>query len=188
MTADRDLYPQIAARLPGQVQAVRPLTNDRLTIGQAAQAAGTTADVLRAWSTRYGWPSPPRSGAGYRLFSRHEVRQIQWVLTQRDLGRPMSALIVDGKPATQPTAVSRAAPVTTLDFNDLDAPRTREADDVRRLLILAITQRHPGCVRWALALRLRLSPVDREAAVDGILRIASERLGHPGWLLEAMHA
>jgi DNA-binding transcriptional MerR regulator len=158
---------------------------DQLTIGQAAAAAGTTAHMLRAWSTRYGWPSPPRSGSGYRLFSAREVEQIRAVRALLAAGRELREIIVDGQ-LRLPSALPPAP--THLEFGDLPAPRTGDGYDVRTRLIAGLIQRHPGIVRWAIQSRARLHPADREAAVDGILRQAAEQLGNPGWLLEAMHA
>jgi hypothetical protein len=161
----------------------------RLTIGQAAAAAGTTASVIRAWGVRYGWPSPARSGADYRVFTEHEVEQIKWVRRQHQRGRDLGDILAQGRPVI-PEADLQAiqAKPKALDFSDLSAPRTGEGYDTRHRLIAGLIQRHPGIVRWAIQQRARLHPADREPAVDGILRLAAEQLGNPGWLLEAMHA
>jgi DNA-binding transcriptional MerR regulator len=161
----------------------------RLTIGQAAQAAGTTASVLRSWSDRYGWPDPPRTAARYRLFSPREVAEIRWVREQHAAGRALGEILAQGRP-TMPAQPIAPIPTTDLDFSALPTPRTADADALRVCLIQALTQRNPGCIRYALAQRPRLHPFDRDAAVDGILRLAWPQLGRPAWLaplLEADH-
>lgn len=161
---------------------------DQFTIGQAAQAAGTTASVLRTWSNRYGWPSPPRTGAGYRLYTAREVEQIKTVRGMLAAGQQLRDIIIDGQPRLPQGSPGAPPTPVRLDFGDLPAPRTRDGDETRTRLILGLIQRNPGIVRWSIQQRARLHPADREAAVDGILRLAAEQLGNPGWLLEAMHA
>lgn len=161
----------------------------KFTIGQAAAAAGTTAAVIRSWGARYGWPSPPRTGAGYRTFTDREVEQIKWVRRQHLRGRELGEILAAGRPVIPEADLQTIqAKPKALDFSSLPAPRTGEAYDTRHRLIAGLIQRHPGIVRWAIQQRARLHPADREAAVDGILRLAAEQLGNPGWLLEAMHA
>jgi hypothetical protein len=158
----------------------------RLTIGQAARMTGASVGAIHQWSVRYGWPSPRRSASGYRLFTRHEVEQIRWVWKMVRAGHHLFDLIVDGC-CLMPAAAVGHHPVD-LDFSRLPGPRSREAQCLRADLIAAIIRRQPGQVRFAIAARVRLAPVDREAAVDGVLRLAAEQLNNPSWLLEAMHA
>ncbi|HEX5579764.1 MAG TPA: MerR family transcriptional regulator [Candidatus Limnocylindria bacterium] len=56
------------------------------TIGEAADRAGVTPDVLRAWERRYGVVEPRRTAAGYRLYDDAAIRRI----------RTMRSLVADG--------------------------------------------------------------------------------------------
>jgi transposase-like protein len=178
-TRDAELYRSIAARLAGSQQGAFSIT-------EAAQMTGTTPAILRAWSSRYGWPSPRRTSTGYRRFTTAEIEQIKQVRAQMAAGRELREILADGQ-VHLPCAQPQPTPAH-LEFGELSAPRTGDGYDVRTRLIAGLLQRHPGIVRWALAMRDRLPPHDREASVNGILRLAAEQLGHPGWLLEVMHA
>lgn len=50
-------------------------------IKEAAERAGVTVPVLRAWERRYGVVSPPRTRAGYRVFDDAAVGRIQLMRT-----------------------------------------------------------------------------------------------------------
>lgn len=45
----------------------------------AAERAGVTPELLRAWERRYGVPSPARSMSGYRLYSEEDIRAVCWI-------------------------------------------------------------------------------------------------------------
>lgn len=149
-----------------------------LTIGQAAAAAGTTASVLRIWSERYGWPSPPRTAAGYRLFHPREVERIRWVREQHAAGRPLAEILAGGRPdipSVHPAAQDRRH-VDITAIAAIPMPTSQDGRDVRARLELALIHRNAGMVRWALAQRPRLRPGDRDSAVDAVLRAAAAHL------------
>jgi hypothetical protein len=180
---DAELYRAIGQRAARPAVGAPP---DTYAIAEAAKLSGTTPAVLRVWSARYGWPSPRRTHSGYRRYTAAEIELIKEVRLLVTAGRDLRDIIVDGKPVL--SGDQPAAARAHLEFGDLPAPRTGEGYDTRTRLIAGILQRHPGIVRWAILNRARLHPADREAAVDGILRLATEQLGNPGWLLEVMHA
>jgi methanogenic corrinoid protein MtbC1 len=47
------------------------------TIGAVAQATGLSADTLRVWQRRYGFPVPRRKPSGHRLYSAADVRRLR---------------------------------------------------------------------------------------------------------------
>lgn len=49
------------------------------TVKAAAERAGVTPELLRAWERRYGVPSPARSMSGYRLYSEEDIRAVCWI-------------------------------------------------------------------------------------------------------------
>ncbi len=55
-------------------------------IKAAAEQAGVTPELLRAWERRYGVPSPGRSPSGYRLYSEEDIRAVRWILGQTESG------------------------------------------------------------------------------------------------------
>ena len=48
-----------------------------LTIGAVARATGLSADTLRVWQKRYGFPVPERRPSGHRLYSPADVRRLR---------------------------------------------------------------------------------------------------------------
>lgn len=57
-----------------------------LTIGQLAQAAGINPESVRFYEAQSLLPEPPRSNAGYRLYSRTAVLRIRFIKKAQDLG------------------------------------------------------------------------------------------------------
>lgn len=181
---DRDLYRSIAKRVTAP---------NTWSIAEAARETGVSINMLRTWSRRYGWPCPRRSGSGARRFTAADLDLIRRVVAAVAGGALLRDLLAYGAPDFSRAGRSRIPatpppPPPRLDLGSLAAPRTSDGDAVRTSLQLALIQRHPGLVRHAIAQRLRLHPADREACVDGVLRLAAEQLNDPPWLLEAMHA
>lgn len=52
----------------------------------AAERAGVTPELLRAWERRYGVPSPARGASGYRLYSEEDIRAVRWIQEKIALG------------------------------------------------------------------------------------------------------
>jgi len=49
----------------------------RLSIGAVARATGLSADTLRVWQKRYGFPVPRRKPSGHRLYTSADVRRLR---------------------------------------------------------------------------------------------------------------
>jgi DNA-binding transcriptional MerR regulator/methylmalonyl-CoA mutase cobalamin-binding subunit len=56
------------------------------TVKVAAERAGVTPELLRAWERRYGVPSPARGPSGYRLYSEEDIRTVRWIREQTESG------------------------------------------------------------------------------------------------------
>jgi len=50
------------------------------------QQTGLKPDTLRAWERRYGLPNPERSSGGHRLYSRHDIAVIKWLMARQQEG------------------------------------------------------------------------------------------------------
>lgn len=55
-------------------------------IREAAERAGVTPELLRAWERRYGVPLPKRSPSGHRLYSEEDIRAVRWIRKKTDWG------------------------------------------------------------------------------------------------------
>ncbi len=54
-----------------------PASEPRLTIGAVARATGLSADTIRVWQKRYGFPAPQRRPSGHRVYSLADVRRLR---------------------------------------------------------------------------------------------------------------
>jgi methanogenic corrinoid protein MtbC1 len=63
----------------------------KYTVNEVEDRTKVPASTLRQWERRYGFPLPERSDAGYRLYSDHDVAQIE----------AMKRYIEDGVPASR---------------------------------------------------------------------------------------
>src|SRR3954452_857562 len=64
-----------------------------VSIGELAELTGVAVATLRAWETRYGFPSPRRASSGHRRYSRHEVDRVAQVVRARATGLSLEAAI-----------------------------------------------------------------------------------------------
>lgn len=158
--------------------------DDRVTIGVAARAAGVTPAMLRMWTSRFGWPSPPRTHGQIRLFSRRDIELIKSVLAAQRAGRSLSDILAGGMPNV-PSAIPHR-PVVQLDVSHLPVPATAFARDAHADLIAALIQRHPGLVRGVLARRPHIHPADRHAAIDGVFAAYRQQIPDHAWLDQAL--
>lgn len=65
----------------------------QLTIGAVAAATGVSADVLRSWELRHGFPTPERGDGGQRRYSAEHVAQIERVQADRRSGMSLESAI-----------------------------------------------------------------------------------------------
>lgn len=72
------------------------------TIKEAAERAGLSADVLRAWERRYGVVRPTRTAAGYRLYDEGDIARLRAMQRLIEEGfKPREAAgHLDGGPGT----------------------------------------------------------------------------------------
>jgi DNA-binding transcriptional MerR regulator/methylmalonyl-CoA mutase cobalamin-binding subunit len=47
---------------------------------------GLKPDTLRAWERRYGLPTPERSSGGHRLYTRHDIEALKWLMGRQKEG------------------------------------------------------------------------------------------------------
>jgi DICT domain-containing protein len=91
----------------------------KLAIKDVAEQTGVAAGTIRMWEQRYGFPTPARTAAGYRIYSEHDVVTIRRVLAYRDSGLSVPAAVeraraVEGpsdRPSIYAALASGEAPV-----------------------------------------------------------------------------
>src|SRR6187549_3848046 len=76
------MCPRFVQRLAGRPAVVKCLSSlysvlTMYTIGEAAERAGLSVEVLRAWERRYGVVTPRRTEAGYRLYDTPTIQRLQ---------------------------------------------------------------------------------------------------------------
>ena len=64
-----------------------------LTIGGLSTATGVSADTLRAWESRHGFPAPVRLPSGHRRYTAAQVDQVRQVLDDRKVGMSLDAAV-----------------------------------------------------------------------------------------------
>jgi DNA-binding transcriptional MerR regulator len=57
------------------------------------QLTGIKPDTLRAWERRYGLPLPQRTAGGHRLYSKHDIEMIKWLMVRQDEGMRINRAI-----------------------------------------------------------------------------------------------
>jgi DICT domain-containing protein len=68
-----------------------------LAIKDVAEQTGLAAGTIRMWDQRYGFPTPERTPAGYRLYSAEDVEMLRRVVTLRRNGLSVSAALERAK-------------------------------------------------------------------------------------------
>ena len=60
-----------------------------LTRGALAQTTGCNIETIRYYEKTGLLPDPPRTGAGYRIYTQAHVARLRFILRARELGFPM---------------------------------------------------------------------------------------------------
>jgi MerR family transcriptional regulator, light-induced transcriptional regulator len=103
---------------------IDPVFNVKAMVHQTSVAAAT----LRAWERRYGIPSPPRTGSGYRLYSARDVAIIRWLKAQIESGMSISQAVSLLHSQLGQPSVNRTSIATSTDR--LPASLQRLHDDI----------------------------------------------------------
>ena len=113
------------------------------TISEAANRAGVTADVLRAWERRYQIVEPRRTSGGYRQYDEAAIRRV----------RAMRRMVEEGW--TPSAAAESLRDVVDADLPDATAlpdesPLMADADDLRDRFVRAAADMEPAALQAVL--------------------------------------
>ena len=111
------------------------------TIGEAANAAGLTTRAVRLYEARGLIAEPPRTSAGYRLFTDQDVETLAFVRRGRTLGLSLDA-IADIMAISQNQApCERTRALLDQRVAEIDAT----IDDLQRLRETIVTAQRTDC-------------------------------------------
>ncbi|MCP9490669.1 MAG: MerR family transcriptional regulator [Solirubrobacteraceae bacterium MAG38_C4-C5] len=68
-----------------------------LQIGDLARLTGVAAATLRVWESRFGFPAPERTEAGYRRYCEDDVEAVRRVAALRERGIPVADAIASAR-------------------------------------------------------------------------------------------
>lgn len=68
-------------------------TAETYNLGVVVNETGINPDTLRAWERRYGLPDPGRTEGGHRLYSRHDIDLVHWLLERQEEGMRISRAV-----------------------------------------------------------------------------------------------
>src|SRR4051794_7248067 len=74
-----------------------------MAIKDVAERTGIAAPTLRMWEQRYGFPSPERTPAGYRVYSEPEVEALRRVASVRGRGLSVPAAVERARAMAAPS-------------------------------------------------------------------------------------
>jgi len=98
-----------------------------MNIGQAAQASGITAKMIRYYESIGLLAAPPRTEAGYRVYTVSDVQRLRFIKRSRDLGFSLDRI-------AQLLALWKDKGRRSADVKDLARQYIEELDqDIRKL-------------------------------------------------------
>ena len=70
-------------------RTAREVTTETMRLGDVADATGVPPTTIRAWETRYGWPSPARTSGRHRRYGRDDLQRV--VALRNEIARGRNA-------------------------------------------------------------------------------------------------
>jgi len=150
-----------------------PSHQERLyPIADVAEITGISADVLRIWEARYGWPMPQRRANGFRGYPPGLVITLTRVGALIQRGRTIGDILRDPSldVTNQSPAVGSRVVQQPRDFSHIPEPESPLGKDIRRALEQAIAVNDRGTIARLTAESQRLKPEERERACAALLR------------------
>jgi MerR family mercuric resistance operon transcriptional regulator len=108
-----------------------------LTRGELARETGCNIETIRHYETTGLLPDPPRTGAGYRIYSAAHITRLRFILRARELG--FSVEDIRGLMGLQDGSMPTCGAVRERTERHLAEIRTRIADLRRIETVLAET-------------------------------------------------
>jgi methanogenic corrinoid protein MtbC1 len=144
---------------------------DLLSIGDICSETGLSADVIRVWERRYGFPVPVRLASGHRRYRREDLHQLRLMAEAVAQGHRPSVVTRSGEAALKRMLVPAANPLVEALFA---AVMAMDTDGMRLQLRMALAD-----LGWKPFLQQAVSPLlDRVgmAWADGSIGIHHEHL------------
>ena len=113
------------------------------TISEAANRAGVTTDVLRAWERRYQIVEPRRTSGGYRQYDEAAIRRVRAMRRMVDDGWTPSAAAESLRDVLDGDLLDAVAPPD-------ESPLSADADDLRDRFVRAAADMEPAVLQAVL--------------------------------------
>lgn len=111
--------------------------SDLLSIGDICSETGLSADVVRVWERRYGFPVPLRLPSGHRRYLRSDLHRLRLMAEAVAQGHRPSVVVRAGEAALKRLLVTREHSGVDALF---EAVQAMDTDQLRRLLKESITE------------------------------------------------
>jgi len=144
---------------------------DLLSIGDICSETGLSADVVRVWERRYGFPVPVRLPSGHRRYRQEDLHQLRLMAEAVAQGHRPSLIVKTGEAALKQMLIPKDNPPVERLFETVKALDT---DRMRELLRESIEQ-----LGWKRFLQQVVAPLlDRVgmAWAEGAIDIHHEHL------------
>jgi MerR family transcriptional regulator, light-induced transcriptional regulator len=108
-----------------------------LSIGDICSETGLSADVVRVWERRYGFPTPVRLPSGHRRYRREDLHQLRLMAEAVAQGHRPSTVVRAGEAALKRLLIPSSSPRVEALF---EAVAAMDSDQMRRLLRECLVQ------------------------------------------------